>query len=229
MIQLLSTKILSPKQKEIFHSSGIQLTEYNAIDIEYKDFNPEGDFDHYIFTSQNAVRSFLRAIDKLTSLKKREELMARSCFCIGGKTSALLKQNGLKILKKAQNSSDLGDFIAKSYKNEAFLFICGNRRRSDLPDRLTKFAVRYEEIIAYKTIFNIKVISGAFDGVLFFSPSGVQSYVSGNELNNITAFCIGETTAAEAAAYAHKVIVAEDQTIESVLKSALTHFVSKQE
>ncbi|MEN8789919.1 MAG: uroporphyrinogen-III synthase [Flavobacteriaceae bacterium] len=228
MIQLLSTKILSPKQKEILQSSGIQLTEYNAIDIEYKDFIPEGDFDHYIFTSQNAARSFLRAVDKL-SPAKRENVLEKRCFCVGEKTSSLLNHKGLKIIKTSKNSSELGYFIAKSFKNDSFLFFCGNRRRRELPDILSKYTIRYEEKITYNTIFNTEEISGLFDGVLFYSPSGVQSYVSRNDLKNITAFCIGETTAAEAVVHTNKVFVAENQTIESVVKSALTHFISKQE
>ncbi len=229
MIQLLSTKILSPKQKELFHSSGINLVEYNAIDIEFKDFNPEGDYDHYIFTSQNAVRSFFKAVERLSPPKRREDIWVKSCFCVGEKTSDLLNEKGFKIIKMMQNSADLGHFIAKSYQNDSFLFVCGNRRRKELPDILGKYSIRYEEIIAYHTSFNSQEISGVFNGVLFYSPSGVQSFVSMNELKNITAFCIGKTTADEAVLYTDKIKVAENQTIEGVLQSASMHFEYKQE
>ncbi len=229
MKQLLSTKFLTPIQKETVQSSGIRLAEYNAINILFKEFVLNTDFDHYIFTSQNAVRGFLRAIDQLPLPNKRETALAKSCFCVGQKTSDLLDENGLKILKTERNSRDLALFIVKYYKNDTFLFICGNRRRAELPDVLHEHAVRFEERIAYETVYHTQKISGVFDGVLFFSPSGVHSFVSMNSLKGITAFCIGETTAAEATLFTDKIVVAESQTIESVLQSALTHFVSKQE
>ena len=229
MKHLLSTKILSPAQNKIIESAGIQLTEYNAIDIEFLSFNPIVDFDHFIFTSQNAVRSFLRVADHLDLSTKHSEVLAKSCFCVGQKTSTLLRENGYKITKTTQNSLDLAHFIVKSYKNASFLFICGNRRRAELPDMLTKYTVRYKEIIAYNTTHNTRKIPGVFNGVLFFSPSGVQSFVTLNELQGIEAFCIGETTAVEASLYTDRAVVAHKQTTESVIESALTHFVSKQE
>ncbi|MGB5238925.1 MAG: uroporphyrinogen-III synthase [Flavobacteriaceae bacterium] len=229
MKQLLSTKILSPKQKEIIPSSGFRLTEYNAINIEYREFSLPGEFDHYIFTSQNAVRGFLRVLDHLQLPKKHAEVLAHSCFCVGQKTSSLLIENGFKITKTVQKSRDLAHFIVKSYKNASFLFICGNLRRAELPDILTKHTVRYKEIIAYNTVYNTRKIPGVFDGVLFFSPSGVQSFVAMNELQGIEAFCIGETTAAEASLFTAKIVVAKNQTTESVIQSALTYFVKKHE
>ena len=224
MTKVLSTKILSPKQKEIVESAGISLIDYNAIQIVFKKFAIDLSFDNYILTSQNAVRGFLRAFDNLPLPEKRKEALSKKSFCVGAKTSALLRENGLKVVKTAKNSKELGQYIAKNHKNESFLFICGNRRREELPAILSKNTIQYKEIIAYHTINNEQGLNEVFEGVLFYSPSGVQSYVSRNDLSKSRAFCIGESTAREASRFSKEVIVSKEQSIESVLQSVVQNY-----
>ena len=225
MIRALSTKILSPKHKEYVASHGIDLSDYNAIEISFRKFAIDLSFDNYIFTSQNAVRGFLRAFDNLPLPEKRKEALAKPCFCVGQKTAGLLKENSLNVLKIAKNSQELAVFISKKHKNESFLFICGNRRRADLPRILKENGVRFEETIAYHTLNNPKKLENSFEAVLFYSPSGVQSYSSMNDMSHSTAFCIGESTAREAAKFAAQVIISEKQSIESVLHTMINHYI----
>ena len=89
MIQVLSTKILSPLQKAPFEKAGISLEEYNAINIDFSSFALDLELDNYIFTSQNAVRGFLRVFDDLPLPEKRKEALEKNCFCVGMKTSGL--------------------------------------------------------------------------------------------------------------------------------------------
>ena len=57
---------------------------------------------------------------------------------------------------------------------------------------------------------------------MFFSPSGVASYISENkDQTNTRAFCIGQTTAASAKEHFKSVVVAPTNTIESVLKKTI--------
>ena len=227
MIKVLSTKILSPKHKEYAASHGVDLSDYSAIEISFQKFTIDLSFDNYIFTSQNAVRGFLRAFDNLPLPEKRKEALAIPCFCVGQKTAGLLEENGLKVAKTAKNSQELAIFISENHKNESFLFICGNRRREDLPRILTENTVRFEEVIAYHTLNNPKKMDSSYEAVLFYSPSGVQSYSSMNEMSQNIAFCIGETTAREAANHTDQVIVSEKQSIESVLHTMLNYYSQK--
>ena len=227
MIQVLSTKILSPKHKEYASSHGIELSDYNAIEISFQKFAIDLGFDNYIFTSQNAVRGFLRAFDNLPLPEKRKDALSKPCFCVGQKTSGLLIDNGLKVSKIAKNSQELANFISKNHKNETFLFICGNRRREDLPRILKENTVRYHEIIAYHTLNNPQKLDRSFEAVLFYSPSGVQSYGSMNDLSESIAFCIGESTAGEAIKLTDQLIVSEKQSIESVLHTMINYYLPK--
>jgi uroporphyrinogen-III synthase len=220
MKTILSTKLLTPDQKEILTDAGFHLTEYEAIKIHFNEFELTEGFDYFIFTSQNAVRAFLK--HKLNFYKEKE--LALGCFCVGEKTKLLLEQNGQKVLKTTQNASDLGHFISKYYKNESFLFFCGNRRINDLPDILLNNEIRFEEIEVYQTILKPHHFSEPFDGVLFYSPSGVKSFISENGLGTSTVFCIGDTTAREAEKYADSIVVADTPSVENLMKKVILHY-----
>ncbi len=123
----------------------------------------------------------------------------------------------------------MAEIIIKSHKNHSFLFICGNRRREELPTILTENTIRYSEIVAYNTLINKQQLDGDFDGVLFYSPSGVQSFTSLNDLSKSRAFCIGESTAKEASRHTDQVEISPHQSIESILETAKDVFSKPRE
>ena len=209
---ILSTKKLSLAQKELLLNAKINFVAYDAVKIDFKDFTLPAKADNYIFTSQNAVLSFLKKGGVLNAV-----------FCVGLKTKALLETNGFKVLQIANNAMALAKIIVEKYKNESFIHLTGNLRRPELPTHLKKNNVRYNEVEVYHTIMQEKQFNQSFDGVLFFSPSGVQSYSIKNKLNNATAFCIGETTANEAKKLTQNIIVANTPSIENVLVQAIKY------
>ncbi len=210
---ILSTKKLSEAQKELLLNSGLGYIEYDAIQIELLDVEIDKAVEHAIFTSKNAVLSILNSKFKI-----------QKCFCVGEKTKKLLEEKGLQVLETAQNASDLAQIIVKKYKNESFLFFCGNLRRDELPMILKQHYVHLKEQVVYKTQYNSKKYHRSFDGVLFFSPSGVQSYTSENEMNKSIAFCIGNTTASEAKKHTATIIIANKPTVENVIVQAVKYF-----
>ena len=214
MKTVLSTKILTPAQKELFLNSGLGLVEYNALKIEFLNVEIPLNYTNYIFTSKNSVKAFLQQTEG-------SDLSNLNTFCVGEKTERFLEENGLNVAKTAENSSELADFIVKNHKNEEFLFVCGNLRREELPQILSENNVRYKEVEVYRTHLNAKRFHRNFDGLLFFSPSGVRSYIQKNQFGNETVFCIGETTAAEAKNHSSSIIVANKPTVENVLVQAI--------
>ena len=217
MKTVLSTKILTPSQKELFLNSGLGLVEYDALKIEFLNVKIPLDCVNYIFTSKNAVKAFLNQTKDLNKTKF-------NAFCVGEKTKSILVENGLKVVAMAEYASELAKNIVKRNQNETFIFLCGNKRRDELLDVLTKHNVQYKEVEVYHTHLNPKGFQRDFDGILFFSPSGVRSYLSENSLGNSTLFCIGETTATEAQKHSKNVIIANKPTVENVLVQAINHF-----
>ncbi|MBW8243144.1 uroporphyrinogen-III synthase [Muricauda oceani] len=214
MKTVLSTKMLSPSQKELFLNSGLGLVEYDALKIELLDVKIPFTYNNYIFTSKNAVKVFLNQ-------SEGHEKSNFRAYCVGEKTKALLEENGAKVVEMVQNASELAKILVKDHQNESFIFLCGNKRRDELPDTLAKNNVQYKELEVYRTHLNPKAFQRDFDGVLFFSPSGIRSYLLENSLGNGILFCIGETTAAEAQKHSKNIIIANKPTVENVLVQAI--------
>ncbi|WP_298542410.1 uroporphyrinogen-III synthase [uncultured Aquimarina sp.] len=210
---ILSTKKLSTAQKGLLLNSGIGFVEYNAIEIELLDVDFNRDIKHAIFTSKNAVKAI-----------QNSKFSIQNCFCVGENTKKLLEENGQKVVETAQNASDLGEIISKNYKNGKFYFFCGNLRRDELPLILKEDNIELEEEIVYKTHKRSKKFDRVFDGILFFSPSAIQSYVSNNFIDKSMVFCIGNTTASEAKKYTNNIIVANKPTVENVIVQAVKYF-----
>ncbi len=214
MKTVLSTKILTPSQKELFLNSGLGLVEYDALKIDFLKVKIPLDYCNYIFTSKNAVKAFLDQTEHLDKSKF-------NAFCVGLKTKSLLEENGLKLREMAENASELAQIIAKRYQNETFVFLCGNKRRDELPEILTKNNIQYKELEVYQTHLNPKAFKRVFDGILLFSPSGIRSYLLENTFGNSMLFCIGKTTASEAQKYSNRIIIANKPTVENVLVQAI--------
>jgi len=213
---ILSTKIVSEAQKELLLNAGLGYVEYNAIEVELLDFRYNNKVKNVIFTSKNAVN----AIQGLG-------INIENCFCVGEKTKRILEGNGYNVVETSQNATELANSIVKKHKNDQFLFLCGNRRRDELPMILKKHGIQLQEHIVYNTHFNKKRFQRPFDGILFFSPSAIQSYMTSNALDNSIAFCIGNTTASEAKKYTSNIIVANKPTIENVIVQAVKYFDKK--
>ena len=81
------------------------------------------------------------------------------------------------------------------------------------------------EVEAYKTMLSPEKIDDDVSGVLFYSPSGIESYLKENTTDKI-AFCIGETTAKEARKYFEIVKVADMPSTESLLELVTNHYNS---
>ncbi len=63
-----------------------------------------------------------------------------------------------------------------------------------------------------------------YDGVLFFSPSAVESFAQRNLFEETTVFCIGKTTEAEARKHTNNIITANRSTIENVIIQVIKHY-----
>ncbi|KAA1242865.1 uroporphyrinogen-III synthase [Aquimarina sp. RZ0] len=213
MPTILSTKKLFTPQKELLLNSGLGLVEYDAIEIELLAVNFSKKIQNAIVTSKNAVKGILHAT-----------LGIQHCFCVGEHTRKLLEENGYMVVETASNASVLAEIIVKKYKKDSFVFFCGNKRRDELPLLLRENNIQLEEEIVYKTELKPKKMNRTFEGILFFSPSAVQSYVAANTFGRSIAFCIGNTTASEAEKYAGNIIVATKPTVENVIVQAVKYF-----
>ena len=215
-IRILSTKKLSEKQKQLLAADFV-VFDQDFIAIRNTGFDIENISDYLIFTSRNAVESVL-------GNKKITEIKTRKCFCVGEKTKAILEENDFEVLAAADYAAELASIICRQYAKSSFTFFCGNIRRDVLPDALKLMGIKLDEIEVYKTVLTPKKIDFVPNGILFFSPSAVESYLMQNEIENENCFCIGNTTAEALKNKTQNIIIAGQPAIESVIIKCIENY-----
>ncbi len=216
-ISILSTKVLLSNQKQALLNEGFSFTEANFIKIENSDFDLKGINDNLIFTSQNAAQSVLLH-PNCSALKTKK------VFCVGIKTKSLLEENGFNVDVYVDYASDLAEIITLIYSNESYTFFSGNLRKETLPKALKAANVKYNEIQVYETTLAPQKIKTAVDGILFFSPSAVESFLKDNKIKNEICFCIGNTTAEALEKTTKNIIVADQPSVEDVIEDVIEEF-----
>lgn len=220
-IRILSTKKLLPNQKQFLLNANFAVIEADFIEIKNKEFHIDKNSSNLLFTSQNAVKSFLVN-------KKATEFKDNKIFCVGLKTKALLEKNGFKVVASKEYASELAEIIVNDFSKENFTFFSGNLRRETLSEAFQKANISFEEIEVYETILAPKKINAEVNAVLFFSPSGVESYLKENKIGNKKkCFCIGTTTAEALKEITENIIIANQQTVENVIIQTINYYSNK--
>lgn len=207
-MRVLSTKKLTQSQKELLLNANIGFVEYNSTLFTYEFKAPKTIENNIIVTSKKGVVSLLKK-------KLLNDLKTKNWFCVGEKTNVFLTENGIKPIEIGQNAAELAQKIVKRDKNKRYTYFCGNLKREELFTILNEKDVELNEIEVYQTHFNNKKISGVFDGILFFSPSGIKSYLKQNKIDKEILFCIGNTTAKEAKKHSNNIIISNKPTVEN--------------
>ena len=217
LVHILSTKVLSPTQRETLENANFSVIEADFIATKNQNFELKEINANLIFTSQNAAQSVLLH-------PKCQELKSKNVFCVGIKTKALLEENGFNVIVYVDYAADLAEIITLIYANESYTFFSGNLRKETLPKALKEAKIKFNEIQVYETSLTPKKVKEAVEAILFFSPSGVESYLKENTIKKELCFCIGETTAAALPNTVKNTIVANQPSIEDVIEDAIAEF-----
>jgi uroporphyrinogen-III synthase len=216
-INIISTKILSNLQKQELVNANFEVTEADFIATKKQKFELNEINDNLIFTSQNAAQSVLENADC-------EELKSKNVFCVGLKTKILLSESGFNVVAYTGYASDLAEIITLIYANESYTFFSGNLRRETLPVALKEAGVKFNEIQVYETSLTPQKIKTKADAILFFSPSGVESYLKENTIKKEICFCIGETTAEALGKTTKNIIIADQPSVEDVIEDVIEEY-----
>lgn len=220
-ICVLSTKKLQSNQKQFLLNAGFSVIEADFIKISFVSFQLKTIPTLLLFTSQNAVISVLQN-------KNIETLKQIPAICVGSKTKELLQKNGFEVLETQEYAADLAPIIQQKYSVEQIAFFAGNLRRNILPDAMQQSNIQFEEYLVYQNTANSIEIKAQTDALLFFSPSGIHSYLQQNTIENQTCFCIGTTTAAALTGITNNIVIANKQTVENVIIQCINYYNDKQ-
>ena len=142
-----------------------------------------------VFTSANAVRAISSALKAGSA--------GWDIYCIGQATKdAVFEYFDTEVIAGVANdAAELAGIIIDDDLSEV-VFFCGDKRMNTLPDLLREADVTVYEITVYGTVETPHLAVKSYDGILFFSPSGVNSFFSINTIGKHTVlFAIGSTTA----------------------------------
>ena len=219
-MRILSTKKLQPNLKPYLLNAGLSVVEADFISIEFNTFLTAGVKDNLIFTSTNGFKSFL-------ANEEAEKDKNRKIFCVGSKTEKVITEANFTVAACAEYAEALAQLIVENNSNETFTFFSGSMRRDTLPETLKNAGVDFNEIEVYSTALTPLEIKTPLDGILFFSPSGVDSYLKKNDINNQTCFCIGTTTAEALKGITQNIVIATKPSVENVIVQACNYYKNK--
>jgi uroporphyrinogen-III synthase/uroporphyrinogen III methyltransferase/synthase len=144
-----------------------------------------GTFDALVFTSVNAVESF---VGRTRTLGVPPALLAQvRAVAVGETTASALTLNGMPVILVPEKFSgaSLGAALGDSLAGKRVLIPRGNIARETVPDALRRGGAIVETVNAYVTsvpegidrgIFVRRVVSGEFDVVTFASPSAAVNF-----------------------------------------------------
>ncbi|MUU78986.1 hydroxymethylbilane synthase [Winogradskyella endarachnes] len=209
---IYSTKKLTNDQVAKFHDDVVAQSN-DAIKINPNRLNKSiirNEIENVIITSQNAVEALLTNFSAV-------ELQFKNIYCVGRKTKRIVEKRIGKVKHYEQNAKALAEHMVEYMDGTEATYFCSNLRLDTIPDILEENNIKVNEVEAYETKFDAEKVEGDLDGVMFYSPSTVQSFLKQNKAKGI-AFCIGETTATEARKYFEDVRVAKVPLVDSVVE-----------
>lgn len=153
-------------------------------------------FGGLILTSPRAAEALCRF------LPPESAWASKPAFVVGPKTAAVAALCGLAAVGEEAGSADkLAELIVKQQFDKPLLFLCGNRRRDALPQRLAEAGIPMKELCVYQTMLVESFDFSAHrmpEWFVVFSPSGAEAMkqTGGFDPGQVRWAALGETTAA---------------------------------
>lgn len=200
--------------------SFIETEPIQTIEVQQEIENALLQSSAVVFTSMNAVEAVANSL-----LEQQPDWRV---YTIGNTTQKLVKKYfGEEVIAGAANSAaELAELIVEEGYDDEVIFFCGDQRRDELPDILRNNDIEVNEIVVYETVAMPHKIEKQYNGILFFSPSAVDSFFSTNKVNDQTVlFAIGNTTAKALKKYSNnKIIISDEPGKDSLFQKMIEYF-----
>lgn len=216
---IYSTKKLTDGQLQLFHNN-VVADSNDAIKISLNRI-PKSvvrkEIENVIITSKNGVEALLHNFAPA-------ELQFKNIYCVGRRTKRMIEKRIGNVKHIEANAKKLTEHLVEYMEGAEVTYFCSDLRLDDLPNILVENNITVNEVEAYQTKYNTDKVESNLDGVMFYSPSTVESYLKQNKASGI-AFCIGETTAKVAKQFFEDVRIAKVPTVESVIELVNENYV----
>jgi uroporphyrinogen-III synthase len=227
MVSILSTKMLDSSWIEEAAHAGIsvdcvQFIRINSVVTEELSDTIKKIAEEkrtVVFTSANAVNI---VSDISGNIQPHWDV-----FCISGITLDAVNNHfsSVKVIATADNSASLAGKIIEAGVSHEVVFFCGKRNTGDIVNILSGADIPVREIAVYETNPSPVKVKQSYDGIMFFSPSGVDSYFSLNQTNdNAVFFTIGITTASALKQFSNPVIASDTPDINGMISKIASYY-----
>lgn len=176
----------------------------------------------FTFPNEQALRERLRSAERYAGLVATSPRVGRAlqrifddegtthaawegatAYAVGPKTADELRALSFDVQgAETGSAADLAAHIADVGPTAPLLFLCGNRRRDELPDRLRAEEITVDELVVYETHPRTDLTlppPGGETWLAFFSPSGIEAAQRAEPRGRLEAYhcaAIGPTTGA---------------------------------
>jgi uroporphyrinogen-III synthase len=227
-ISILSTRPLNHSLVSAAKAAGISIDIFSFIEIEpVRSDDAQQRIKLALQKSATVIFTSMNAVEAVAAEQKKAQT-DWTIYCIGNTTGQLVKKyfGEHSIAGTANSASELAKLIANKNHIDEAIFFCGDQRRNDLPEILRTNHVDVNEVVVYHTIVTPHKIEKTFDGILFFSPSAVESFFRNNKLSDKTIlFAIGDTTAIEIKKYTdNRIIIGNVPGKENLVADMIKYF-----
>ena len=123
----------------------------------------------------------------------------------------------------ANNSEELAEKISANDADKSLIYFSGSISMRALVEGLNRDLISFEELVVYKTTETQPKLEHNYDLILFFSPSGVRSITTYNDISKALKVCIGPTTAREFKQQ-QKILIAEYPPSFNHMIQAIQHY-----
>ena len=212
-IKIFSTKALSLTQRKAL-SPNIQIDMDDFVKIRNNRLKPSvfnKTLNNVLFTSPDAVTAILSNFSPA-------EFDMNNIYCAGRKTKRLIEKHIGKVKHYESSSEKMAEVLVSEIKPKKIAYFTGNDE-GEVLEKLASGGIEVEEIECYRIVLSSKKINPKYTGILFFGTKTIESFLLKNSADDFTAFCIGESTAAEAKKHFKKVVTAKIPTVDSILET----------
>lgn len=227
-ISILSTRPLNKALLAEAKEAGIAVDILSFIETEpVQTIEVQQEIEQALLQSATVVFTSMNAVEAVAAQQEHHQ-PDWAIYCIGHTTMQLAKKyfGEHSIAGTANSASELAELIASENDTDEVLFFCGDQRRDELPAILRSNHIEVTEIVVYQTIQVSHKVEKNYTGLLFFSPSAVESFFAKNKVNEQTIlFAIGNTTATAIKKYTtNKIIISKEPGKENLFRTMMKNF-----
>lgn len=215
-LRILFTKELS--KENIQSQLGPDFEPYFLKVIDTQPITPQKSlvgFQNFIVTSQRAI-AFVKA---------QRLPQTTTFFVVGNQSATALKALGYSVKIEAKNAKELAKKIIAKEPPVKVMHLCSSKALATLAQQLIPAGFKYVKNTVYATVPTFPQLNERVEALVFFSPSGVESFMQNNTLNKETLFCIGETTKTSLQHFtSQEIITSKHENLEDLLTTIKEYY-----